>query len=388
MNKQTGIIVGIVAAIVLIVGVVVTVVIVNKFNDMNDEIQELKEDKKEEKTNSYIYEEIKYNDLIKKIENKDDFILFASRTECPHCIELKPVFEKITKENGLNVYILELDLMNEKEMEKVNSYVDVYLTPTIVFFENGKEVGRIVGFKDEESFLSDLEQNNIIKSRTVTVPDVSGKTKKEAVKIIQDAGFEVTDSVVEVSDDTIEEGLVVKTSPPAGAKRAKGQKITLYISTGDSRITVEDYTGKNYLQVKGTLEERGIYVYVEKKEVKDSKKYEPGQIIDQSVKPGEKLGAKDSITLYIPRVDETYPDFTDGTYNGKTEKIQEYCDEHGVTLVIEEVPSSSYKPGTIISQSRPAGSTVASGTTLKIKVAVKGTGSVSENEDEDCGGMC
>ena len=49
MNKQTGIIVGIVAAIVLIVGVVVTVVIVNKFNDMNDEIQELKEGNDKEK---------------------------------------------------------------------------------------------------------------------------------------------------------------------------------------------------------------------------------------------------------------------------------------------------------------------------------------------------
>ena len=229
--------------------------------------------------------------------------------------------------------------------------------------------------------------------KDLKVPDVSGKTEKEAVEIIQDAGFEVTDSAVEISDDTVEEGLVVKTSPPAGAKRAKGQKITLYISTGDSKITVEDYTGKQYLQVKGALEEHGVYVYVEKKEVKDSKKYEPGQIIEQSVKPGEKLGARDSITLYIPRVDETYPDFTDGTYNGKTDKIQEYCDEHGVTLVIEEVPSSSYNPGTIISQSRSAGSTVASGTTLKIKVAVKGNGTENGNENEtdedgDCGGLC
>ena len=229
--------------------------------------------------------------------------------------------------------------------------------------------------------------------KDLKVPDVSGKTEKEAVEIIQDAGFEVTDTSVEISDDTVEEGLVVKTSPPAGAKRAKGQKITLYISTGDSKITVEDYTGKQYLQVKGALEEHGVYVYVEKKEVKDSKKYESGQIIEQSVKPGEKLGARDSITLYIPRVDETYPDFTDGTYNGKTEKIQEYCDEHGVTLVIEEVPSSSYNPGTIISQSRSAGSTVASGTTLKIKVAVKGNGTENGNENEtdedgDCGGLC
>ncbi len=229
--------------------------------------------------------------------------------------------------------------------------------------------------------------------KDIRVPDVSGKTEKEAVELIQDAGFEVTDNAVEISDDSVEEGLIVKTSPPAGAKRAKGQKITLYISTGDSKITVEDYTGKQYLQVKGALEEHGVYVYVEKKEVKDSKKLEAGQIIEQSVKPGEKLGARDSITLYIPRVDETYPDFTSGSYNGKVEQIQEYCDEHGVTLVVEEVSTSAYNPGTIISQSRAAGSTVASGTTLKIKVAVKGNGTENGNENEtdedgDCGGLC
>jgi len=218
--------------------------------------------------------------------------------------------------------------------------------------------------------------------KDLKVPDVTGKTEKEAVELIQDAGFEVTDSAVEISDDTVEEGLVVKTSPPAGAKRAKGQKITLYISTGDSKITVEDYTGKQYLQVKGALEEHGVYVYVEKKEVKDSKKYEPGQIIEQSVKPGEKLGSRDSITLYIPRIDEQYPDFTDGSYNGKVDKIQEYCDEHGVTLVVEEVSTTAYNAGTIISQSRSAGSTVASGTTLKIKVAVKGNGTENGNENE------
>ena len=41
--------------------------------------------------------------------------------------------------------------------------------------------------------------------KDLKVPDVSGKTEKEAVEIIQDAGFEVTDSAVEISDDTVEE---------------------------------------------------------------------------------------------------------------------------------------------------------------------------------------
>ena len=219
--------------------------------------------------------------------------------------------------------------------------------------------------------------------KDLKVPDVTGKTEKEAVEIIQDTGFEVTDKSVEISDDMVAPGLVVKTSPPAGAKRAKGQKITIYISTGDSKITVEDYTGKQYLQVKGALEEHGIYVYVEKKEVKDTSKVEAGQIIEQSVKAGEKLGARDSITLYIPRIDEKYPDFTDGKY--KKEDVQKFCDEHGVNLVIKEVAGTSKNPGTIIYQSRPADSVVASGSTLTIQVAVKGNGTENgDNQEQGC----
>ena len=235
-----------------------------------------------------------------------------------------------------------------------------------------------------------LVGSKFFNQKDLKVPDVTGKTEKEAVELIQEEGFEVSDKSIEISDDKIEAGLVVKTSPPAGAKRAKGQKITIYVSTGDSKVTVEDYTGKQYLQVKGALEEHGIYVYVEKKEVKDPKKYEAGQIIEQSVKAGEKLGARDSITLTIPRIDEKYPDFTNGKYT--KDDVQKFCDEHGITLVIKEEANSSVNKGRIFYQSRPEGTVVASGTTLTIKVAGSGNGTEIGNENEtdsDCDdGLC
>jgi len=226
-----------------------------------------------------------------------------------------------------------------------------------------------------------LMGSKFFNQKDIKIPDVSGKTEKEAIEILQDAGFEVGDSSIEISDDKMAEGLVVKTMPAANTKRAKGQKVTIYISTGDSKITVEDYKGKDYRQVRGALEEHGIYVYVEKKDVKNPKDYKDGVIIEQSVKAGEKLGARDSITLYIPRIDEKYPDFTSGKY--KVADVQKYCDEHGVTLEIKEEANSSKNVGTIFYQSRAADSIVASGTTLTIKVAVKGNSeSEAGNEDE------
>ncbi len=226
---------------------------------------------------------------------------------------------------------------------------------------------------------------SILKQDDITVPEVAGKTVSEVVNELQDLGFEVADETVDISDDKVEEGKVVKTNPPSGAKRTEGTVVTIYVSTGDSKYEIEDYTGKNYLEVKGALEAYNILVYVEKKDVKNPEDYDEGEIIDQDVKAGEKLGARDSITLYIPNVDAKYPDFTDGSYT--VEDVQQFCDKHNITLEIVNEENSSYDEGTIFKQSRPEGYTVTSGTKLIIYVA----SAPSENEepaDDDCGGLC
>lgn len=226
---------------------------------------------------------------------------------------------------------------------------------------------------------------SILKQDDITVPEVAGKTVSEVVNELQDLGFEVADETVDISDDKVEEGKVVKTNPPSGAKRTEGTVVTIYVSTGDSKYEIEDYTGKNYLEVKGALEAYNILVYVEKKDVKKPEDYDEGEIIDQDVKAGEKLGARDSITLYIPNVDAKYPDFTDGSYT--VEDVQQFCDKHNITLEIVNEENSSYDEGTIFKQSRPEGYTVTSGTKLIIYVA----SAPSENEepaDDDCGGLC
>ena len=87
----------------------------------------------------------------------------------------------------------------------------------------------------------------------------------------------------------------------------------------------------------------------------------------QSVEKGEKLSVGDTITLYIPKLDNKYPDFKE---NGTTvEEAQEFADEMGITLKIEEIVTTEYPEGTIFYQSRAAGTTVVSGVTLRIRVA-------------------
>ncbi len=220
----------------------------------------------------------------------------------------------------------------------------------------------------------------ITAAKQVEVPSVVGQSVSAAIKTLQDAGFVVSDTQREEASETVPEGMVTKTSPEAGSKRKEGTEIILYISLGDTKIEIEDYTGKNYAEIKGKLEALGLNVLVERKEV-DSENindYEEGIIIDQSVAAGEKLSAKDYITLYIPKLDNKYPDFVADEYT--VDEVQAFCDDYGVTLSIKYEVTSLYPEGTIIKQSRTAGSKVVSPSTLTITVA-----KASADEEIDSG---
>lgn len=207
----------------------------------------------------------------------------------------------------------------------------------------------------------------ILSRNDIIVPEVEGKEVSDVVQELQDLGFEVADEEIEISDEKVEKGKVVKTNPPSNAKRSKGTTITIYVSTGDSKFEIEDYTGKNYLEVKGALEARNILVYPEYKELDPETKYEEGTILEQSVEPGEKLGARDRITFTLGRIENKLPDFTDGSYSVK--EVENFCKKNNIELTIERQVNENVDVGAIYDQSRPGGYTIISGLKLTIYVA-------------------
>ena len=207
----------------------------------------------------------------------------------------------------------------------------------------------------------------ILKQKDIIVPEVEGKTVSEVVSELQELGFEVADETLEISDDTVQAGRVVKTNPPSGAKRTSGTVVTIFVSSGDSKIEIGDYLGKNVLEVRGALEAYGIDVFIEYKEVENPEEYEENEVIEQSVEAGTMLSTGDDITIYAPKIVNEYPDFTDGSWT--EEDVIDFCDEYGIILVVEREANSSYDNGTIIDQSRPEGYTIKEGTKLTITVA-------------------
>ena len=218
-------------------------------------------------------------------------------------------------------------------------------------------------------------------NKEIVVPDVAGFTVDEAIKALQDAGFTVASDQQKVASEEIELGKVVRTSPLAGTERTEGTEVTLWVSEGDTKITLEDYRNANYLEVKGKLEALGVQVLVEKKETTDEN-VEENTVIDQTPAAGEKVSAGDYVTLYIPNVDK-YPDFTNGTYT--YDDVVDYLKKYNVTVNKVEKEDSSVSPGIVIGQSRAEGTRIVSGTSVTITVAKASSSSTGDDEGSDSG---
>lgn len=239
----------------------------------------------------------------------------------------------------------------------------------------------------------------LTKKAQVTVPDVSNMTVVKAIETLQEEGFTVSPKQIEKSSTVIDEGKIISTSPSGGTKHKKGYEVTLYVSTGSKSVEVEDYTGKNYLEVKGKLEAYGINVIIEKKEmeVDTDEDYETNIIMDQSIKKGEHLSKGDNITLYIPDIKNLYPDFTDGTYSvsdiidfANEYKLKlKFIDKDSKTISITSENANEYADYKILNQNRTAGTKVTENASFTIKIDVSSS-SEGGSDNKTCKeeGLC
>ena len=213
----------------------------------------------------------------------------------------------------------------------------------------------------------------------IVVPDVSTKTVVEAEQILKEKGFEVLTETEEQPSSEIEEGKVITTDPIPGRSVKKGTQIKLIVSSGANGIVLEDYKGKNYHEIKAMLELNNIHVLVEKKEVDDKTEFDEDIIIEQKPAAGTEIEERDTVTLYIPDIETEYPDFVNEKWT--VSDVQAFCDEYNITLEIEYRETANYEPGTVLEQSRPAGSVINAPTRLRI-VAAKAKESTEEPPGE------
>ncbi len=78
-------------------------------------------------------------------------ILYFSSSDCPPCKVSKPIVEKVTTENAINIKFITVD-KDENGREHAAEY-GVRSVPTIVFQKDGEDIGRKVGMVNEKEFI-------------------------------------------------------------------------------------------------------------------------------------------------------------------------------------------------------------------------------------------
>jgi len=226
----------------------------------------------------------------------------------------------------------------------------------------------------------------LTKTTETKIPDVKGLTIEAAESMLEKQGLIVALDVLKIEDEELADGLVVKTSPTIGRTVKKGTEITLYVSTGVIKYTVEDLTGKNYIEVKTLLENvYGLVVTIEEKIVEAAEEggeipdYDSQEIIGQSVDPGTVMTKEDTIILYIPKEINEYPNFVKDKWS--VEEVRTFTNKYNIILTVSYKETNESTEGTILSQSRAAKSEILENSTLTIVVA-KAIPVVEENPDE------
>ena len=208
--------------------------------------------------------------------------------------------------------------------------------------------------------------------KEVRVPNVVGLTTEEAIKAIEKVGLKYTTKSEE--SDKIEAEKVIRTEPKAGSSKRKGSVITIVESTGKEFLLLEDYTGKNYYEIKAKLELSGISVEMKTKEVENGYDYKDKEdlIIGQEpeYKEGEeiKLYKKDTVVLYIPEVD-VYPDMVKEKWT--LSQVQDFAKEYNLTLDVTYKETADDEENIVLSQGRVPGDPIYKGYTLKVTISKK-----------------
>lgn len=207
--------------------------------------------------------------------------------------------------------------------------------------------------------------------KPVTIPECEGEKVSTCEKKLQALGLEVNTKLKTESSSEIDKNRVTRTDPEEGRSVKPGTVVTIYKSTGEEVYEIEDYIGKNYIEVQTILERNyGLNVTVEKKEPTDSdKEYDEQEIIGQSLAAGSEVKKGDSIILYIPDIVDKFPDMNAEGWS--IEDVEAFCDKYNLVLEKKYQASTKDAPGKIIDQSRAPGSPIYEGRTLTVTIATE-----------------
>ena len=225
-------------------------------------------------------------------------------------------------------------------------------------------------------------QDQLEAAEPVGVPNVVGIERDLAVQQIEDAELEA--SVEEQPSTEVDQGIVIEQSPPAGSRIAKGDTVTIVVSTGPREVEVPALAGRTYGEAVDILEELGL----EPRRVDVFSQRPVGVVASVDPKPGTLVDEGSVVTVRVSKGSQQIP--VPDVLEQSEESARAELEAAGFQVDVVEAPSSSTPAGLVSAQSPDPGVEAARGSTVQITIStgpemvrVPAVEGMSEGEAQD-----
>jgi serine/threonine-protein kinase len=139
----------------------------------------------------------------------------------------------------------------------------------------------------------------------VTIPDLVDRTQVAAASQLGALGLVVGDPVEEPSD-SIAQGRVIRTDPPAGTEVEEGSTVILIVSSGPAPVEVPNVVGQTEAQATTSLQSSGFTRSVELVAVAFGSP-DDGLVVSQSPAGGQTAAPGSNVVIRVGKADEPPP---------------------------------------------------------------------------------
>ena len=250
----------------------------------------------------------------------------------------------------------------ERMLTVVSIMAAVAVVLVILFF-----VGRYLGLFGRNA---QQGQNNTQGTETVTqvtVPKLIGHTESEAQTLLKDAGLGYHFQGESASAE-YPKGQVISQSVPAGDAVEKNTTISYVLSAGSEQtLTVPELSGHTKADAESALKGMGLEVSVDTSRYSES--IAEGNVITTNPGAGSTVHPGAQITIYVSQGPEgaqvEVPEVVGHYVNEANQALQQL----GLYAYFVEVTSDTVEKGIVISQDKPAYSSVSTGTAITLTVS-------------------
>lgn len=210
--------------------------------------------------------------------------------------------------NPKEVKLPKLVGMSQEEAKKVAEDLKLVFEVSTEEYNPDVEQGHVISqnpvYSEKYSSVKEGSTVSVVISKgteKTTVPKVVGKTKEEAINILEDSKLKA--EIIEETSKTVQEGYVVSQETEANTEANAGDTVKIHVSTGTGikQVTMIDVRGKKEADAKKALEDLKLVVNIGTSE--DTSK-DNGVILKQSIEAGELIDEGTTVTITVNKLAE------------------------------------------------------------------------------------